>query len=228
MPVRKPTNSPKQMQAGENPFVELAKDWWEWRRSQPEPNPLDVGLGFVGGITGRGGLIGQNRAGRQRLTDLFERLGKKKPEQLKRTSPQGNKKLRETVANEEKDLFRPEGEGFVGSFRTLGPRDLPHFMIEFNKGAKGLPTESWYSFYGFPSGLRSYHKALLADAKVKVGEKVSLPLPVNALTKRNSKGELLGTKDVTKTAGDAKSADVLDLQVLRDLKARELEKGKTK
>ncbi len=186
--------------------------WWEWRKSLPGPDPFEMAMGFVGGTAGRGGIIGKNVSKRQRITDLFSKLGETKPKQLKRTSPQGNKKLRETVANEEENLFKPEGEGFQGSFRTLGPRDEAHFVRMFHtREIEGLPGTSWYAERGLPPGLRDYHRTILENPKLKVGKEVALPLPVNKLTPLRG-GGFDGRVWVKKTAADAKSATILDFK----------------
>ncbi len=218
-----PARTSKKRQESDNPFVDLILALLASREAGVRPGDpgafeqflASPAAGFVGpgviGKGGRGGVLSQNRAGREKLTKLFESLGKSKPKQLKRTSPQGNKKLRETVANEEPNPFRPEGEGFMGSFK--GPAFMDPFMASLMKGPRlqGLPSVAWYTARGIPLEVRKMHAAILGARKVKVGEVLELPFPAmkRGMRRDPDTGKRIGGIRVEKTASDAVDADIL-------------------
>ncbi len=191
-----------------------------------DPGAFEAFMAGPGGFTGPGvlgragpggqnipGIISQNRAGRKKIARLIELLKKATPKikQVKRTSPQGNKKLRETVANEEPNLFRPEGEGFMGSFR--GPAFVDPFMASFMKGPRlrGLPSKFWYSERGIPLEVRKMHQAMLKSRDIKVGDIVELPFPAmkRGMRRDPETGKRIGAVRIEKLASDATEADIL-------------------
>ncbi len=183
-------------------------------RSLQEIFESSLGAGFGAGITGRGGFIRQNRAGREKITHLMEMLKKSSPKikQVKRTSPQGNKKLRETVANEEPNLFKPEGEGFIGGFERGGTLDP--FIASMLKGRRhqGLPSKLWYQERGIPTEVRRMHETMLKSRSVKIGDIKELPFPVTLrrmMRKDPKTGQPLAGIRVEKLASDADIATVL-------------------
>lgn len=222
-----PARPAKNRQKSANPFEELLAELFAsvgkgvrpgdpgaFEQFMSGPGGFGVGSFGPGGFfKGRGGFLSQNRAGRERIGRLMELLKKAKPKikQVKRTSPQGNKKLRETVANEEPNLFVPQDVGFIGGFK--GPAFQDPFMASFMKGPRllGLPSEQWYASRGIPLEVRKMHKAILEDRNVKVGDVLELPFPAmkRGMMRDPETGKRIGAVRVEKLKTDALDADVL-------------------